>query len=565
MRSLTARFGLLGKVIVPVALVFVAFVAGLLALVWKRSMDAAVAAQVENAKQTIQQYKSLRGYYTEKVVAKAKARGMKIDFVHEGKADTIPLPATMIHELSQRFGQDGKGISLQLYSDFPFPNRADRVLDPWQKGAIESLRRDPESVVVRQEGGATPRVRVAIADRMVDLACIQCHNTHPLSPKKDWRLGDMRGVLEVDAPLAEDLARSKATLASITFVSGIGLALSLWLLALALGRLVRPVRELSEITRRIVEEGDLTQQVRIASDDEVGVLARQFSQLVERLREIPLALGQSAQLLDGAVAALDRASTDQNAVVTRQATALQETQVTAEEIRQTSRVAARSAEGVLADIAKAEQAGQLGTAALEQSLQSMASILEGAKATARSISGLGERAQQIGGITGTVKDLADQSNMLALNAAIEAVRSGEHGKGFALVAREIRRLADQSIQSTERVREILEGVRGAVGDAVKGSESGARQAEANLEQLRNSAEHLRALARVVQESSAAVRQIATAVNQQDSGVAQVFAAVVDQNKMMEESIKQLEGTLKAVATLKEVSGGLAALLGRYKV
>jgi methyl-accepting chemotaxis protein len=302
----------------------------------------------------------------------------------------------------------------------------------------------------------------------------------------------------------------------------------------------------------------------VAGTDEVGVLAGHFKALVERLREIPRTLSAQASALDDTVKALEAATAAQNAVVTRQATALQETQVTAEEIRQTSQVAARSAEGILADIGSAEQAGARGTQALEQSVSGLEAILTSVRSTAGSINDLGERSRQIGGITGTVKDLADQSNMLALNAAIEAVRSGEHGKGFALVAREIRRLADQSIQSTERVREILEGVRGAVNTAVAGSEEGARQVEQSLGQMRASAESLRALATTVSDSSAAVRQIATAVNQQNTGVNQVFAAVVDQNKMMEESVKQLEGTLVAVGTLKEVSSGIGAVLARYK-
>jgi methyl-accepting chemotaxis protein len=202
---------------------------------------------------------------------------------------------------------------------------------------------------------------------------------------------------------------------------------------------------------------------------------------------------------------------------------------------------------------------------LEESLKSLGDILASVRATSSSIGDLGERTRQIGGITNTVKDLADQSNMLALNAAIEAVRSGEHGKGFALVAREIRRLADQSIQSTERVREILNSVGGAVSSAVAGSEDGARRVEASLDQMRSSSEHLRALALVVRDTSSAVRQIAGAVSQQDTGVNQVFAAVVDQNKMMEESMQQLRGTLNAVNTLQEVSSGLAEVLGRYKV
>ena len=343
------------------------------------------------------------------------------------------------------------------------------------------------------------------------------------------------------------------------------LALSLTLLAVTLERLIRPIQDLSEATRRIVEEGDLTQMIVATSGDEVGVLAGHFGQMVERLRQIPLELNRNVTLLNSAVAALEQATSSQSSTVNRQASALQETQVTAEEIRQTSQVAARTAEGILADIAKAESAGEKGSAALEQSLRSLADILENVRGTAASIGELGERTRQIGGITNTVKDLADQSNMLALNAAIEAVRSGEHGKGFALVAREIRRLADQSIQSTERVREILESVRMAVNTAVGGSEEGARRVEGSLEQMRASAEHLRALANVVRENSSAVRQIATAVNQQNTGVNQVFAAVVDQSKMMEESVKQLDGTLKTVGTLKEVTQSLSDVLAKYKV
>lgn len=343
------------------------------------------------------------------------------------------------------------------------------------------------------------------------------------------------------------------------------LVIGLGALAVALETLIRPIRELSEVTRRIVDEGDLTQDVRVGSSDEVGVLAGHFKAMVERLREIPKTLTAQAEALGLAVVALESATAAQSAVVTRQATALQETQVTAEEIRQTSQVASRSAEGILGDIARAELAGEKGSAALESSLQGLTDILDSVRSTSSSINELGERTRQIGGITGTVKDLADQSNMLALNAAIEAVRSGEHGKGFALVAREIRRLADQSIQSTERVREILESVRGAVGTAVAGSEEGGRKVESSLAQMRSSADSLRALATVVRDSSAAVRQIATAVNQQNTGVNQVFAAVVDQNKMMEESVRQLDGTLNAVDSLKKVSSGLAEVLAKYKV
>jgi methyl-accepting chemotaxis protein len=380
-------------------------------------------------------------------------------------------------------------------------------------------------------------------------------------PLMQGALGDVRLGLNEDYVTGVVAKQTRLAMLALLVVLSLGLGL----LTLVLDRVVRPILELSEVTRRIVDDGDLTQEVRATSNDEIGILAGRFSAMVGRLREIPMELDKNVQLLRQAVSVLETATSSQNAVVTRQASALQETQVTAEEIRQTSQVAARSAESILADIGKAEAAGEKGGAALEKSLESLADILHSVRGTSASIGELGERTRQIGGITNTVKDLADQSNMLALNAAIEAVRSGEHGKGFSLVAREIRRLADQSIQSTERVREILESVRMAVDTAIAGSEDGARQVGGSLEQMQSSSEHLRALANVVRDTSSAVRQIATAVSQQNAGVNQVFSAVVDQNKMMEESIKHLDGTLVAVDTLKEVSAGLADVIGRYKI
>jgi methyl-accepting chemotaxis protein len=184
---------------------------------------------------------------------------------------------------------------------------------------------------------------------------------------------------------------------------------------------------------------------------------------------------------------------------------------------------------------------------------------------ARRIGQLVERTEQIGGITQTVKDLADQSNMLALNAAIEAVRSGEHGKGFAVVAREIRSLADQSIEATSRVREILEDIGSATRAAVAITEHGSQKIDGGLGQVRATGENLRALSNIVKENSAAVRQIAAAVSQQNAGITQIFGAVTDQTRMMDETMRRLETTTKAAAVLKGLSQRVADVVSRFKV
>jgi methyl-accepting chemotaxis protein len=353
----------------------------------------------------------------------------------------------------------------------------------------------------------------------------------------------------------------------VTAVLGSGLVAALALL-IAWGvakSLVDPVRRLAEHMRVVVETGDLRQLPEAEGQDEVAELGKALGALMERLKRVPVELGRSAELLSQAVTSLELATTEQNSTITRQATALQETQVTAEEIKQTSQTAARTAQGILEATQKADEIGRRGEESVEQSLEALGEMRAQVSETAGRIGELGQRTRQIGDITNTVKELADQSNMLALNAAIEAVRAGEHGKGFSLVAREIRRLADQSIQATSRVREILEGVSAASAAAVKNTESGSGRIEVGLSQAKKSGENLKALAAMVRDYSASVRQIATAVNQQNTGVTQVFSAVTDQSRMMEETVKQLDNTLKNVATLKQVSKNVLEVVGSYKV
>ena len=333
---------------------------------------------------------------------------------------------------------------------------------------------------------------------------------------------------------------------------------------LIVAKFVDPLRKLTQNARRIVE-GDLSQQIEVTSGDEVGELAAAFAQMVEKLKQVLKALQESVSLLTNAGNELGQSTTDQSQTITRQATALQETQVTAQEIKQTSLLAAQKAETVLRLTEKADAISTQGEAAIEKSLGGLTDIRAQVDEIAQKIAQLSERTQQIGGITQTVKDLADQSNMLALNAAIEAVRSGEHGKGFAVVAREIRSLADQSIQATNRVREILEDIGGAIRVAVSITERGSQKIEGGLLQVKASGENLRELSNIVKDNSSAVRQIAAAVSQQNAGITQIFSAVTDQTKMMDETMRRLESTTQAASVLKDLSQRVSEVVRQFRV
>ena len=330
-------------------------------------------------------------------------------------------------------------------------------------------------------------------------------------------------------------------------------------------RLILPLGSLKNATARIVEHGDLGQTIEVLGGDEIGELAASFARLVEKLREIPVSLHDATELLSNSVGALSVSAGEQNQAILKQAASLQETQVTANEIRQTSAMAAQKADHVLKTVARADEVSREGEASVERSLTGLSEIGDSVASLAEKIEALKERMRQIDGINLTVKDLADQSNMLALNAAIEAVRSGEHGKGFGVVAREIRALADQSIGATQQVRKVLDEIGDSIRTVVSITQAGTQKIESGLEQVRASGANLSQLSEIVRENSSSARQIAAAVSQQNAGIAQIFSAMSDLSRMMTETMASVEATSNAAGELQSVSSSAAEIVRGYRV
>jgi methyl-accepting chemotaxis protein len=373
------------------------------------------------------------------------------------------------------------------------------------------------------------------------------------------------GVLQVGFSTKEATLEAATNRNAVLIASGLVFAIGL-LIAFFMGALITgPIVQLRRVTERIVLAGDLTQKIEVRSRDEIGQLATTFAKMVERLRSVPINMRASATKLSETVQRLTASTAEQGQAVTRQAAGLQETQVTAQEIRQTSVMAAQKAQGILHIAERAEEVSSSGERAIEESRRGLNDIRALVDEMARKINQLGERTHQIGTITDAVKDLADQSNMLALNAAIEAVRSGEHGRAFSVVAREIRALADQSIQSTNRAREILEDIGAAVREAVAITEKGMQRMETGLVEIQRSGDNLRELSGMVKESSSAVRQIAAAVAQQNAGISQIFTAVTDLSQLMDETVKGLRETDHSVETLRDVTDQVARVVNSFQV
>jgi methyl-accepting chemotaxis protein len=289
-----------------------------------------------------------------------------------------------------------------------------------------------------------------------------------------------------------------------------------------------------------------------------------MNRVLGKLRQIPRTLQASATRLSAAGDHLRATNAEQQESVSRQAAALHQAQVTSEEIKRTSQMAADKAQTVLQVARRAEELGQRGEAAVEQSLQGLSAIRQSVDTIQQRLARLADSTSQVGEITETVKDLADQSNLLAINAAIEAARSGEHGLGFAVVAREIRGMADQSIQATRRIHGILGEITRGIRDAAAIGHEGAQQIGVGLNQMKASGESLRALSLISQENSSAARQIAGAVTQQHAGFAQISTAIADLSAIMDTTLKRIERTQEATGTLELVSGEVVRMARQFE-
>ena len=230
---------------------------------------------VANAQNTVKQFKILRSYYTKNVIKKVLAsKALKPTYTHKDTPGEVPLPATLIHDLSELLAE--AGTSLRLYSPYPFPLRANRTLDDFGKSAWDALATTPDQPFVRTEiQGDREVVRVGVADTMGSQVCVNCHNSRSDTPKDDWKLNDLRGVLEISTDVSDQIARGVWTGRGIALalVAVLGAVLLLAFFRMR-GVVLNPVKIMSEVMRTLAtgdHEIEVPEKDRV---DEIGEMAQ---------------------------------------------------------------------------------------------------------------------------------------------------------------------------------------------------------------------------------------------------------------------------------------------------
>ena len=311
--------------------------------------------------------------------------------------------------------------------------------------------------------------------------------------------------------------------------------------------------------------GDLTHKVDVSGNKAMQQLGNNLNETIDALLQMTKGMVQASGTMSTTLTQIHQTVSSQSAAATEQATAVNETTSTLEEIRAISAQTQDKAEALGGSAKRTQSEGDKGMQAVEQTVSGMESIREKVEGIAENILALSEQTQQIGEITGTVNNLSHQLKMLALNASIEAAKAGESGKGFAVVAAEVKDLAEQSQQATEQVHKILQEIQRATDKAVMVTEEGAKGVDHGMVLVHESGDAVRKLTEVIRETAMASQQIVVSVRQEGQGIDQIFKAMQEINKATNQFVTATTQTKDAAVSLNAVSDELQQNASAYKV
>jgi methyl-accepting chemotaxis protein len=368
--------------------------------------------------------------------------------------------------------------------------------------------------------------------------------------------------------LEERSARAKATASFSSWAMIVG-GLVVVILVSIVGFLIKrsitvPLATFMQFVGR-VGEGDLTQEAKISSADELGDLGKSLDQMVVGLKEVATQARFATANLTSASAEI-LASTQQQAASTgEQAAAVQQTTITMEEITQSGVQISERARQVAASAEATSAASDAGLQAMENAMRTMEGIREQAEAVAENIVSLSEKTQAIGEIISTVNDVAEQSHLLALNAAIEAAAAGEHGRSFSVIASEVKNLADQSREATVQVRGILGDIQKGINSSVMLTEEAVKRVDSGKTQADVANRTIHTMSDSLQQSRQAFQQIVAGSNQQQIGFSQVAQAVRDIGQASQQTAASTQQLEKAAVNLTALSQQLQKAVERYRL
>jgi methyl-accepting chemotaxis protein len=388
----------------------------------------------------------------------------------------------------------------------------------------------------------------------------------PIRDNYQAALGELDAYIrqwaKLEAAETENAAKSArlAIIAIMVLATGIASLVTFWIV----NSITRPLDAAVETADRIADR-DLTVEVSGVNSTETGRLMAAMGNMVANLRDIVSQTSSISASIASSSTQLHETSeriasgAEQVACQTQTvATASVEMSATSNDIAQNCHAAARSSQ-------QASSAAETGAQVVAQTVQVMNRIADRVNATSKTVESLGARSDQIGAIVGTIEDIADQTNLLALNAAIEAARAGEQGRGFAVVADEVRALAERTTKATREISEMIKAIQSETKGAVSAMEEGVREVKQGTQEAAKSGSALQEILDQINAVSLQVNQIATAAEEQTATISEITGNINQISDIVQRSAQGSQDSSLAAAQLASLSDDLSTLVTQFKL
>ncbi|MCC6141035.1 MAG: methyl-accepting chemotaxis protein [Nitrospira sp.] len=502
-----------------------------------------------------------RAYIATNYVAKIKKSKVGNEIVtakdHLNNPDAIPFPTTAAREIGEELMKTGT-MSFRYVSQTPInPNNLPK--DGFETEALKALASGAETYSRREDMNGTLTFRRAVNDKATSAACISCHT--------DKQVGDTLGALIINSrmSIAKDNS-DKALMNTVGIMAGMVLLIVGLTYMLLRSLVLKPIHEMASISKDIAQgEGDLTKRVPIHGSDEISTLGGYFNQFIEKLQAM---IGKVAHVTDKVASAsvelsataeeISKGTDSLTSRASQTAAAVEEMNATVSQVAQNSGKAATLAQETV-------KTAKDGGSVVSDTISGMQQLSDAVSSSATIISELGKSSDQIGEIVRVIEDIADQTNLLALNAAIEAARAGEQGRGFAVVADEVRKLAERTTKATKEIGDMIRQIQQDTRGAVESMQEGTVKVTSGVDLVNRTGEALARIVEMVSESADMIRQIAVASEEQSVATQQIANDIENVAKVTKESASGANESAKASHDLSQLATELQGIVGSFKL
>lgn len=312
------------------------------------------------------------------------------------------------------------------------------------------------------------------------------------------------------------------------------------------GQIAKPLQQVQQVVEAVAE-GDLTQTSQVHSNDEIGRVATALNATVENLRHVIGLVADSTNELAGTSQQMAAASEEVSASIEEVASTTNQFSSALDVMNKNSQSLGETADNI------SKQALQ-GEDAIEDIVKQMNGLRDNTQHLSDDITKLGTLSNEVGKIVDVISAIADQTNLLALNAAIEAARAGEHGRGFAVVADEVRKLAEQSSAATSEITSLISQIQGGISSTVSGMDHSTNQATHAMDSVDKSGQILRSILRAVEGIVGQVQEISALIEQTNSGGHEIASATEEQAASIQQVSNSAQDLTDMGAKLQELVG-----------